>query len=143
MARPRGPLLAALAFGAVAVAAPSAAADTTIPSCTYRYTVAGQWPGEFSAQLTISYALPAATSGWTIGFDFLSAGQQVAAGWNGAISQIGNHVTISNSAFGQSPMPPTGSISVGFLGSYTTSNPNPANVTFDGVACSAASWTNG
>ena len=140
MGRAGGPLLAALAFGAVAVAAPSAAADTTIPSCTYSYNVTGLWSGGFSAQLTIGYELPAATSGWTIGFDFLSAGQHVTAGWNAGIIQIGNHVTISNGPFAQSPMPADGSISVGFLGSYTTSNPNPVHVTFDGVACSSVSW---
>lgn len=140
MKRASGLLLAGLAFGGVAVAAPSAAAGTTISSCTYSYNVPGQWPGGFSAQLTISYVLPTASSGWTIGFDFPSAGQHVTAGWNTSIIQLGNHVTITNGPFAQSPIPQTGSISVGFLGSYTTSNPNPVNVTFDGISCSSSSW---
>lgn len=133
-------LIAGLAFGAAAVAAPTATAATTIPTCTYSYNEAGQWSGGFSAQLTINYVLPAASSGWVIGFDFPSAGQHVVGGWNGDITQNGDHVTITNSPFAQSPLPQTGTISVDFLGSYTTSNPNPVNVTFDGISCSAFSW---
>lgn len=138
-------MLAALAFGAVAVAAPSAAADTTIPSCTYsyNYNVTGAWSGGFSAQLTINYVLAAASSGWTIGFDFPNAGQHVTAIWSGNSVQIGDHVTITNPPWAQSPTPPTGSISVGFLGSYTTVDPSPVNVTFDGIHCSSYSVNGG
>jgi endoglucanase len=129
---------AGLAFGGALVAAPSATAATTIPTCTYSYTVQNQWPGGFAAQLTIGYSLGAVSSGWAAGFDFVSPGQHVSASWNSNINQYGSHVALSPSPYApQSFLPQSGTVSVSFMGSYSTVNPNPANVTFDGVSCSA------
>lgn len=130
-------LAAGLAFGgAAAVAAPSAAA--TVPSCTYSYVVASQWTGGFSAELAVSYMLSAPSSGWTIGFDFVSPGQHVIAGWNESIVQSGEHVVVTPGSAVSVVIPQSGTIVVGFVASYTTSNPPPVNVTFDGIPCSAA-----
>lgn len=132
---------AGLAFGGALVAAPSATAAATVPACTYSYTVQSQWPGGFTAQLTIGYSLAAASWGWSAGFDFVSPGQHVTTSWNSNITQYGSHVTVSASPYApQSFLPQSGSLSVSFAGSYTTANPSPVNVTFDGVSCSSYTW---
>ena len=132
---------AGLAFGGALVAAPSATAATTIPTCTYSYTVQNQWQGGFTAQLTIGYSLAAVSSGWSAGFDFVSPGQHVSTSWNSNIIQYGSHVAVSTSPYApQSFLPQSGTVSVSFLGSYTTVNPNPVDVTFDGVSCSSYTW---
>jgi hypothetical protein len=132
-------LLAGLAFGGAAVAAPSAQAVTANAACTFGYSVASQWPGGFTAQLTIGYVLPAASSGWAVGFDFAAADQRVTASWNANVVQRANHVSATNSPFAPALMPQSGSLTVSFAGSFTTGNPAPVHVTFDGISCSSSS----
>lgn len=131
---------AGLAFGGTLVAAPSATAATTIATCTYSYTAQNQWPGGFTAQLTFDYSLANASLGWTAGFDFVSPGQHVTAGWNENITQWGSHVYVTQSSYTPQPLPQSGSVSVAFVGSFTAGNPDPVNVTFDGISCSAYTW---
>ena len=131
-------LIAGLAFGGAAAAAPSAAA-TTVSGCTFGYSVGSQWTGGYTAQLTVNYSMSTPTVGWTIGFDFVQADQHVTAGWTGTTTQSGRHVTFASYPFATALQPAIGSISVGFTGSYSTTNPPPTNVTFDGVPCSGFS----
>lgn len=131
--------LAGLAFGGGALlAAPSASAAAAVSTCTYNYSVNYQWQGGFYAQLTIDYALTGTSAGWTAGFDFASSGQRVTSSWNANTTQSGNHVAMSSS--GAQFLAPNGSLSLAFVGSYSTSNPAPTNVTFDGVSCSSYTW---
>jgi len=46
-------LIAGLAFGGAAAAAPSAAAGT-VSGCTFSYSVGSQWTGGYTAQLTVA-----------------------------------------------------------------------------------------
>lgn len=103
--------------------------------CVVDYTVANQWPSGFTARLRVTNN-GAALDGWTLEFDF-TAGQQVTNGWKANWSQSGNHVTATSKAW-NAEMGTGDSVTLGFNGSYSGSNPEPVSFTLDGVACTTS-----
>jgi hypothetical protein len=99
-------------------------------SASVSYVVTNQWSGGFGTSITITNTGSTAINGWTLIFSF-SAGQQVTQGWNGTFSQSGSQVTITNLSYNGS-IAPGASVSLGFNGSWTTSNPNPTSFTLNG-----------
>lgn len=99
-------------------------------SASVSYAVTNQWSGGFGASITITNTGSTAINGWTLIFSF-SAGQQVTQGWNGTFSQSGSQVTITNVSYNGS-IAPGASVSLGFNGSWTTSNPSPTSFTLNG-----------
>ncbi|GAA1790740.1 hypothetical protein GCM10009682_10970 [Luedemannella flava] len=136
MKRPIALIAAALmAAGlATAVTAPTAEAATT--GCHITYTVPSQWwtgtQGGFQANITITNFGPPLVN-WTLGFDFVHPGQRVTQGWSMTWTQSGRHVT-ATSMWGV--LETNKPFTIGFLGSWTTSNPAPTNFTINGVPCS-------
>ncbi|GHO93050.1 hypothetical protein KSF_030980 [Reticulibacter mediterranei] len=57
-------------------------------SCKVQYTVANQWPGGFTANITITNTGTSSLNGWTLVFTFPGS-QQVMQGWNGTFTQQG------------------------------------------------------
>lgn len=105
-------------------------------SCQVTYTVTNQWPGGFSANLTITNTGSTTINGWSLQFSFPN-GQQVTQLWNGNFTQSGNNVTITNLSYnGSIPAGTVLSSPPGFNGSWSGSNPNPTAFTLNGVACS-------
>jgi hypothetical protein len=121
-----GVLLAGSA--AVAVALPAAAAA----GCSVTYAVSSQWQGGFGAAVTITN-LGDAINGWTLTWSY-SAGQQVTQAWNTTLTQSGAAVTARNVSY-NAAIATNGSVSFGFNGSQTGSNPAPAGFALNGVAC--------
>jgi hypothetical protein len=119
----------AVASGVILAVTPAGATDV---GCRVDYTVQSQWPGGFTAAVTVTN-LGSPLTGWVLGFDF-PAGQSIMQGWNGTWVESGAHVTVTNLSWnGQLG---TGvSTGLGFYGFWTTSNPNPAAFTLNGVAC--------
>src|SRR5581483_9667641 len=111
---------AGLALAAGAVAVTTASAATT--GCTASYSVASQWQGGFQGGVTITN-LGDQLSSWTLTFDF-PAGQAVTQGWNATWSQSGAHVTAASMSWNGS-LATGATASVGFLASWTGSNPSP------------------
>jgi len=99
-------------------------------SASVSYTVTNQWPGGFGASITITNTGSTTINGWTLVFSF-SAGQQVTQGWNGTFSQSGSQVTVTNVSY-NGTIAPGASVSLGFNGSWTTSNPSPTSFTLNG-----------
>ena len=60
--------------------------------CSVVHAVQSQWPGGFTAAAAITN-LGAATSGWTLGFDFPDTGQKRTQGWSAEWTQAGTRVT--------------------------------------------------
>jgi hypothetical protein len=73
---------------------------------------------------------------WTLKFTF-PGNQQVTQGWNGAFSQNGNQITITNASY-NGTIAPNASANPGFNGSWSGSNPNPTAFALNGVSCSVA-----
>ncbi|MEV4282234.1 non-reducing end alpha-L-arabinofuranosidase family hydrolase [Actinoplanes xinjiangensis] len=115
----------------------SAAAAVTLPAsaaagCSVNYAVPSEWGGGFGAAVTITN-LGDAINGWTLTWSY-SAGQQVTQAWNTTLTQSGAAVTARNVSY-NAAIATNGSVSFGFNGSQTGSNPAPDGFTLNGVAC--------
>lgn len=111
------------------------------PACSVTYTVQNQWPGGFTAGLSITNLGSTALNGWTLVFTFPGS-QQVTQLWNGAVSQSGSTVTITNASYnGQVAAGAAVNPGPGFNGSWNGSNPNPASFTLNGTVCNGGSST--
>ncbi|GLH99614.1 cellulose binding domain-containing protein [Phytohabitans aurantiacus] len=117
-----------LASAAVAVALPASAAA----GCSVNYAVSSQWQGGFGANVTITNLGDPLTS-WTLTWSY-SAGQTVTQAWNATVSQSGAAVTARNVSY-NGAVPTNGTVSFGFNGSWTGSNPVPTSFAVNGVAC--------
>ena len=91
------------------------------------------WGGGFSATVTLTNTGAAAWAGWTLAFAF-PGNQKVTQGWSGQWSQTGAQVTATNQSWNGS-VAPGGTVSLGFNGSYSGSNPRPAAFTVNGTTC--------
>ncbi|GAA0515020.1 alpha-N-arabinofuranosidase [Paractinoplanes deccanensis] len=120
---------ALLAATAVAVARPAGAAAA---GCSVNYAVSSQWQGGFGANVTITN-LGDAVSSWTLTWSY-SAGQTVTQAWNATVTQSGPAVTAKNAGYNGS-IATNGTVSFGFNGSWTGSNPVPAGFALNGVTC--------
>ena len=101
-------------------------------SCQVSYS-SYQWPGGFTANLTIQNTGSAPVNGWNLVFTF-SNNQQVTQGWNGIFQQQGGTVTITNASY-NGLIPVGASIYPGFIGSWSGSNSNPTSFTLNGQPC--------
>jgi cell division septation protein DedD len=120
---------------ATATPTPTATATPTPSSgssCKISYTT-NQWPGGFTANMTITNTGSTAINGWTLVFTFPSS-QQVTQGWNGTFTQQGSQVTVTNASYNGS-LPAGSSVNPGFNGSWSSSNPNPTTFTLNGATC--------
>ncbi len=134
--RHRTALLAAgaaalLATAGIAVMTSTASAAST--GCSVDYNVQSQWPGGFSTAVTVTN-LGSPVTAWTLAWDFPAAGQTVGQGWSANWTQSGQHVTATNLSWNGS-LATGGTASLGFNGTWTTSNPKPASFTLNGVTC--------
>jgi hypothetical protein len=120
---------------ATATATNTATATTTPATCKVSYAVANQWPGGFTANITITNTGSTALNNWSLVFTFPASGQSVTQGWNGVFTQSGSTVTVKNASYNGS-VPAGGTVSPGFNGSWTGSNPSPTSFTLNGSACS-------
>ncbi|QSB15213.1 glycoside hydrolase family 6 protein [Natronosporangium hydrolyticum] len=120
---------ALVAGGLIAGPAAPAQAQT---NCTVDYNTAWDGGGGFGADITINN-LGSAINGWNLTFNF-PGDQQVTNGWTAVWSQSGSEVTASNESWNAS-IPADGSISIGFNGSYGSSNEAPTTFFLNGVEC--------
>lgn len=113
---------------AVATAAPSQAAA----GCQVTYAVQSQWQGGFTANVTVTNLGDAVTS-WTVAWAF-GAGQAVTQMWDAVAAQSGSQVSANNMPY-NATIAANGSVSFGFNGSWSGSNPVPASFSMNGVQC--------
>jgi hypothetical protein len=124
-----------LVAGGVAAVSTAAAASS---GCSVTYTVVNEWPGGF--QGGVSFAnLGDPLSSWNLEFDFPAAGQRVTNGWYATWSQSpsGAHVTAANMSWNGN-VATNGSVSMGFIGSWSGSNPVPTAFSVNGAACTGS-----
>ena len=102
-------------------------------SCHVTYSTQSQWTGGFVASVTISNTGTSAINGWTLGFTF-PGDQKITTAWSGVASQSGKSVSITNASY-NGTIPAAGSTSLGFQGTWTSSDAAPASFTLNGAAC--------
>ncbi|MEV0217490.1 non-reducing end alpha-L-arabinofuranosidase family hydrolase, partial [Micromonospora sp. NPDC050695] len=121
--------VALLASATAVVAMPAGAAAA---GCSVDYAVSSQWQGGFGANVTITNLGDPLTS-WTLTWSY-GAGQTVTQAWNTSLTQSGSAVTARNVSYNNS-VPTNGTVSFGFNGSWTSSNPAPTSFALNGVTC--------
>jgi cellulase/cellobiase CelA1 len=121
-------LCAATAFGVATVAHAATA-------CRVAYSVTGQWQNGFQAALTVTN-LGDAWTGWTLTFPF-TAGQKVTQLWGAQWSQPAATVTATGESW-NATVPTNGSASIGFLASWSGTNPAPTSFAVNGVTCTGS-----
>jgi endoglucanase len=100
--------------------------------CGLTYSV-NDWGGGFSGTIALTNTGGTAWTGWALAFAF-GANQKVTQGWSAQWSQTGTQVTATNQSWNGS-VAPGGTISLGFNGSYSGSNPKPTAFTVNGTTC--------
>ncbi|MBM7494541.1 hypothetical protein JOD64_005763 [Micromonospora luteifusca] len=121
--------VALLVSSTVVAALPAGAAAE---GCSVNYAVPSQWQGGFGADVSITN-LGDPLSSWTLTWSY-GAGQTVTQAWNTTLTQSGSAVTARNVSYNGS-VPTSGTVSFGFNGSWTGSNPAPTSFALNGVTC--------
>jgi endoglucanase len=103
--------------------------------CAVTYTE-NSWPGGFTANVAVKNLGDPVTS-WTLGLTFPDAGQKVVQGWSASFSQSGAAVTARSLEY-NGKLATGASTTIGFNGSWTTSNPAPTAFTLNSVACTGS-----
>ena len=135
--RPVRKKVAAIAAGIAAVVAGAGLVAGTgayaAAGCRVTYSAPNQWPGGFTAEVTITNLGDPITSGWNLVWTYAN-GQQVTSMWNASYTQPAATVTASSMPY-NSAIPTNGTASFGFNGSWSGSNTNPTSFTLNGTLC--------
>jgi hypothetical protein len=91
------------------------------------------WNTGFTADLTVANTGSSAINGWTLTWSF-PGNQRVTSAWSATVTQSGTAVTARNMSYNAS-VPPGGSASFGFQGTYSGTNANPSGFSLNGSAC--------
>jgi endo-1,4-beta-xylanase len=110
------------AYHAIAEALGGTTTPEPTGACSAVYSVTSQWNTGFTGQVTISCS-GAALSSWKAGWTY-GAGQRITQAWNATCAQSGTAVSCSNAAY-NGTVPDGGSVTFGFNGSWSGSNPVP------------------
>jgi O-glycosyl hydrolase len=102
-------------------------------ACQVVYTTTDQWTGGFTASVAITNTGSSAISSWTLKFTF-PGNQAITDAWNGVESQSGEAVTITNESY-NGTIAAGGSTSLGFQGTWSTSDAAPTAFTVNGNSC--------
>lgn len=108
-------------------------ASGTTPACHVDYTTSSQWPGGFTASVTVNNTGPTTINGWTVTWTF-PGDQQVTSVWNATIAQSGANVTATAVDY-NATISPGANQSFGFQGTWTNNDSPPTDFTVNGAAC--------
>ncbi|MFK0280845.1 cellulose binding domain-containing protein [Streptomyces sp. NPDC090499] len=113
----------------------SASARPTTPAaaaCRVSYDLVNQWTDGF--QSTVTVTTTSALTGWRVQWSFRD-GQKVTQMWDATVSQDGARVTADAADYNQT-VAANGTLSFGFLGTWSGSNSTPYAFTLNGDSCS-------
>jgi endoglucanase len=102
-------------------------------SCHATYALTNSWPGGFQAQVTLTDSGTTAISPWTLTWTF-PGDQKIGSLWNASYTQSGENVTATSPSY-NATLAAGASVTVGFTGTYTTSNTSPTTFDVNGTAC--------
>jgi endoglucanase len=108
--------------------------------CDVAYGV-GDWGNGsgFTGSVTITNPGTATIDGWTLEFTFPTAAQRIVNGWNATWVQPAGAAAVSATDLGwNGTIPPGASVTIGFNGSYSGSNPEPTAFTLNGQSCTVS-----
>ena len=132
-------LLASIQFplpGAVTgTPSPTGSPSTAALSCTAAYSVTNSWAGGFQAQIVLTDTGSSAISPWTLTWTF-PGDQQISSLWDASYTQSGEQVTATAESY-NATIAPSGTVTIGFTGTFTASDSAPTTFAVNGTACAA------
>jgi hypothetical protein len=99
----------------------------TPAACSATYSVLNSWPGSYQGQVVVKDTGTSPKNGWKVAWTF-PGNQQITTLFNGAYTQSGQQVTVSNVSYNAS-IPAGGSVNFGFIANVTGTNAAPASIT--------------
>lgn len=96
------------------------------------YVTSG-WDTGFIANMVIGNTGSTPIDGWTLAFSF-SGNQQITNLWNGAVTQNGTSVSVTNLSYNE-VIPPGGTTALGFQAAFSGTRTSPTSFTVNGVRC--------
>jgi endoglucanase len=103
-------------------------------SATCTYSLTNTWAGGFQGQVVIADTGSSPINGWTLTWTY-PGDQKIGNLWNGTYTQSGEAVTVSAASF-DADIAAGSSVTVGFTGTYTSSDAAPTAFTLNGSPCS-------
>jgi hypothetical protein len=103
------------------------------PACRVTYAKS-EWPGGFTANVTVSNTGNSTINGWALAFAF-PGDQRITNAWGSTTSQNGNSVTATNVGY-NATIPAGGNTSFGFQGTWSSNDSNPTVFKLNGTTCS-------
>ena len=97
------------------------------------YSLTNSWPGGFQGQTVIKNTGSATINGWTLAWTF-PGDQKITQLWNGSYTQSGEAVRVTNASY-NAAIPPGGTVTVGFTGTFTSNDTSPSAFTLNGTPC--------
>jgi endo-1,4-beta-xylanase len=111
----------------------SISGGSTTGVCHATYDRTSEWPGGFTANVTIANTGTTAVNGWTLTWSF-PGDQKITNAWSATAGQSGANVTATNAAYNGS-IAPGGTTSFGFQGTYGSNDSSPTAFTLNGTPC--------
>ncbi|MGC4879510.1 cellulose binding domain-containing protein [Micromonospora sp. DT43] len=108
---------------------------TPATPCTVSYRTGSEWPGGFTAQITIKNTSTVPVNGWTLSFTF-PGDQHIVQSWSATAQQSGATVTARNASYNPL-LAPGASVVFGVLGTWQASDAVPIAFTLNDVSCAA------
>jgi hypothetical protein len=103
-------------------------------TCSVHFADTNDWGNGYVGQIDVTNNGAAALNGWTLAFTWPTGWQTADSGWNGTWSQSGRTVRVTDSP----ALAAGGTVSVGFVGSYSGPNLPPGAFTVNGTVCSTS-----
>ncbi|WP_194891741.1 arabinofuranosidase catalytic domain-containing protein [Catenulispora pinisilvae] len=107
---------------------------TTTGPCHVDYTKTNEWPGGFTANVTITNTGTTPINGWTAAWTF-PGDQKITNAWSATTTQSGAAASATNAAYNGS-ISPGADTSFGFQGTFTANDTSPSSFTVNGAMCS-------
>ena len=104
-------------------------------ACRVGYALQSEWAGGMVVNVTITNTGSSTINGWSLGFTF-GGDQKITSGWSATYAQSGKSVTATNLDYNRT-LAPNASTSIGFQGTWGTSDARPASFTLNGTTCTS------
>ena len=107
--------------------------QTGTANCSVTYSLVNSWQGGFQGQTVIKNTGSAAINGWNLAWTF-PGDQKITQLWNGSYTQSGEAVGVANASY-NAAIPPGGTVTVGFTGTFTSNDTSPSAFILNGAPC--------
>jgi len=102
-------------------------------SCHAVYSLTNSWSTGFQGQVVLTNTGTSAINGWKLAWTF-PGDQQISQMWTATFAQSGEAVTATNLSY-NAQLAANASVTIGFTGSFSSSDANPTAFSVNGTAC--------